>query len=288
MNKIAFTLVVGAFAVYLASGFFIIAPDEQGVVRVFGRAILPYQPGIHYTPPWPVSRLDRVKVSGVKRVYVGQIVEALGDEMRLQHAEEQEYITGDINILNLKLVVRYKIKDAIMYLFNVSKIHYLVEFFTETALSSLTSVMSVDEVLTSGKSVIQIRVRQMLQKSIDSLDCGIHITSVQFREVSPPIEVADAFNNVWTSKQEREKVINEAEGYRNQQKHLAKGASHEELGHAEGRQQEFIQTAQGKTKSFLSMEKEYRKAPRLTRKRLYFEKIEKIMGQVNKVIAEVE
>jgi len=291
MNKVSkrsitYGAAVMAMVVYLLNGICSIAPDEQGVMLIFGKArnkIL--QPGIHYVPPSPVGNLIRVKVNEVKRVYIGKLGAWDGDEIRVQHPDEKEYLTGDVNIINITMIVQYKVLDPIKYLYTVNYVDHLIEYLTETELHQLVGSMTVDTVLTSGKSVIQIEIRNRLQKHMTDIKSGIMITSAQFREISPPYDVEDAFKDVWVSKQDEDKSVYKARGYENESEHQTRGETVKLIKAAETRSIETIKSAKGESEKFRMLETEYRKSPSLVKKRIYLEKMEKILSRVKKVIS---
>ncbi len=269
---------------YILWGITVIQPEEQGVVRLFGKVVKKdFLPGIYYIPPPPFSKLDRVKVQEIKRIYVGIKPEGSSDKIPF-YSEELEYITGDINIVDVTMIVQYKIRDAAKYLFRCTDIDKMIHLITKETLTNGVGKMSVDDVLTSGKVYLQNIVIKELQKNLNSMDIGVNVVSVHMQEVSPPKPVAADFKDVWSSKQSGEKRINRAYGYRNQKEHEAKGYAQRSISEAKANSTQKVNKAEGEAQRFVSILKEYRKYPELTRKRLYLETMEKILPKIDKVI----
>lgn len=278
----------GLIALYALSGICMIQPDEQGVVRLLGKALeTPLSPGMNYVLPWPISRLDRVKVSTVKRVYVGMVSDEQAMET-ITYPQEKEFITGDINIIDIRMIVQYKIKNAADYLFRTSEINRLIQYFAEQELTRSVGKMDVELALTAGKVLLQDSVMTGTQRYLDSLRTGVQITSAHLQEVSPPQEVAADFKEVWNTRQNREKKINEAQGYRNEKKHEARGEAERVLRQAEAFRTGKVNRALGESERFTMMLREYHTSPSLARKRLYLETMERILPKVKIVVGQDE
>jgi membrane protease subunit HflK len=280
--------IVGAVVVviYLLSGFYVIQPDEEGVISRFGRLKEnKIQPGMHYKIPWPVDRIERVKVKEIKRMSIGfKIVDQLMG--RQPKAEDMQYLTGDENIINIQMMIQYVIQDPAKFLYTIYEPQWLLRKSTEANLTVLLGSMHVDEVLTTGKSEIQDKLEKKVQQDLDRYDAGFVVIGVTFQEVSPPIEVASVFKDVASAREDRSRIINEAMGYSNNVIPQARGLAQKIIHEAEAYREEKINHATGESSKFISQLSEYRKAKDITATRLYLETIEQILPKMQKYMVE--
>lgn len=271
---------------WLLSGFFIVNQDETAVVRRFGEIVDSYvKPGINWRVPWPIERADKIRTTEIKRMSIGyKIVDELQgippDPMEVQR------LTGDTNIIEIKIMVQYQVTKPADYLFNARDSQWLIRKFGEAALTRIANSMKVDDVLTVGKLEIQSGVRKSIQENLDRLQIGITVISCNLQDVSPPAEVLDAFNDVARAKSDKEKIKSQAEGYRNDLIPRARGEAMELLNAGYSYQSEVVNKAKGQADSFLSLLKEYLKAENVTRRRLFIEMIEAVLPDAKKVIIE--
>jgi membrane protease subunit HflK len=283
----AVKMIAGAVVlIYLLSGFYVLQPDEQGVVTRFGRiSANKVQPGIHYRLPWPVESLAKVKVKEIKRMSVGfkMVDQILG---RTTRPEEMQYLTGDENIINIQMMIQYVIQDPAKFLFHIHEPQWLVRKSAEANLTVLIGSMLVDDVLTTGKLAIQEKLKKMVQRDLDLYDTGFVITGATFQEVSPPLEVASVFKEVASAREDRSRIINEAMGYYNNTVPQARGVGEKVVREAEAYREEKINHARGEANKFLSQLEEYRKAKNVTMTRLYLETMEEILPKVKKYMVE--
>lgn len=268
------------------SGFFIVNQDETAVVRRFGEIVDSYvKPGINWRFPWPIERADKIRTTEIKRMSIGyKIVDELQgippDPMEVQR------LTGDTNIIEIKIMVQYQVTKPADYLFNARDSQWLIRKFGEAALTRIANSMKVDDVLTVGKLEIQSGVRKSIQENLDRLQIGITVISCNLQDVSPPAEVLDAFNDVARAKSDKEKIKSQAEGYRNDLIPRARGEAMELLNAGYSYQSEVVNKAKGQAESFLSLLKEYLKAENVTRRRLFIEMIEAVLPDAKKIIIE--
>ena len=263
-------LVVGAW--FVLSAFFIVGPDEEGVVRRFGKWVRTESSGLHFKFPYPIEKVDLPKVTQVQQISVGRIL------------KEAKMLTGDENILLVEVRVQYKIKDAAQYLFNVRNVEELIKDATESALRQTIGSHPIDDPLTEKKAEIMDEIQLLLQQMLDDYKCGIDIRQVQLQDVNPPQEVDFAFKDVQSAKEEKEQLINEALGYQNDVIPKARGGAEKLIREAEAYYEERIKRAEGDASKFLSVLAEYRKAKNVTEKRLYLETMEQILPGIEKVI----
>lgn len=278
---------------WLLSGIYIVRPGEQGVVRRFGRALDEVkQPGPHYHWPWPIEKVDKPKVEQVRRIEIGFRTVSPGPPARYNfYTEESLMLTGDEQIIDAQIIVQYKIKDAVEYLFNVRNLEGpqgAIKDAAEVALRQVVGKRPIDDVLIGEKAPVEIDIRELLQEIMDKYEGGIKITDVKLQTVQPPKEVAAAFSDVVSAKEDKEKLIQEAEGYKEDILPKARGQARSIVLTAEGYKEEKIKRAQGDVAKFLAVLKEYEKAKEVTRKRLYLETMEQVLPAIKKFIIDSE
>jgi modulator of FtsH protease HflK len=258
---------------YLASGFYTVGADERAVVRRFGAINGRVGPGIHYRLPWPVDRVDVVKATSVMKVGVGFALPTGEAEA----PSGMELLTGDTNILNTALVLQYVIRDPVEFLFNVADAPTFVEAAAEGVVTETVLGMPIDEVLTKGRVAVQERVKAQTQKILDLRHSGIAIISASIMTMTLDGSVAKAFQDVADAMADREKMINEARAYQSNLIPKARGEARTRLSEAQAYKKQRIADAIGETSRFLALQKEYRKAPDITKARLYLEAVERIL-----------
>ena len=263
-------LVVGAW--FVLSAFYVVGPDEEGVVRRFGKWVRTEPSGLHFKFPYPIEKVDLPKVTQVQEISVGRIL------------KEAKMLTGDENILLVEVRVQYKIKDAAQYLFNIRNVEETIKDATESALRQVIGSHPIDDPLTEKKAEIMDEIQVLLQQMLDHYECGIDVRQVQLQDVNPPQEVDFAFKDVQSAKEEKEQLINEALGYQNDVIPKARGGAEKLIREAEAYYEERIKRAEGDASKFLSVLAEYRKAKNVTEKRLYLETMEQILPGIEKVI----
>ena len=259
--------------------------DEVGVVTRFGDYVRTTPPGLQFKLPSPVEHVQTPKVRKVRATRVG--FRKQGDQVR-DVPNESLMLTGDENIVDIDLVVQYHITDAKNYLFNVRNQSGAVHDVAETALRGIIGNRPIDDVLTIGKAEIQIQVKEAMQVILDKYESGIEVLNTQLRDVSPPKAVDFAFKDVQSAKEDKDRLINEAKGYRNSIIPEARGKSAQIIAAAEAYREEVISKAEGDAHRFLAQYKEYRKSPEVTKKRIYLETMEEIYPNMNKVILSKE
>jgi len=288
-KKMLGVVLVLIIALYLASGIFVVAPDEQGVVRRFGKFIRIESPGLNYHLPYPIETVVTPAVTQVKRVEIGFRTISFGPPARYQKIPaEALMLTGDENIVSAEAIVQYKIKDPVNYLFNIILPEQTVRDAAEAALRQVIGERKIDEALTVGKYEIQEETKKLLQILLDSYKAGILVVAVQLQDVIPPKEVQDAFKDVASAKEDKSKYINQAQGYRNDLIPKARGEAVKMTKEAEGYKIERIKKAEGDVAKFNSILTEYKKGEYITQARLYLETMEEILPNMNKIIVGLE
>lgn len=281
MKRVAVILGTVVLVAYSASGVVVVQPDEQGVVRRFGR-VAPnlLSPGIHIELPWGLARVDRVKPAETKQVSVGLAVP--GEELQSGTAalRSSEFLTGDQNIIHMQATAQYRISDPKSYVFRARDTRELLAAAIESMLAEAVATKQVDFVLTSGRDVVQSEVHQRAQALADHYRMGIAISSVHIGEASPPLQVADAFLDVQNARSEREQIINLAESKRRETVARAQGEARETVDRAIAYRDRLVQHAEGESERFLALLAQYEKARDVTAMRLYLEAMEQILPRL--------
>jgi len=269
---------------YLLSGVYFVAPEQQAVVTRFGRVVAKgVTPGIHYHLPWPVESITKLKALETKRLTVG--IEMPDQVLGRTTAESPvQYLTGDQNIITVQMAVQYAIKDAAAYLFRSQDVTQMIARVVESAFAQTIAAEPVDNILTTGKIAAQNRTLQRSREILDALGSGVFISSINIENVAPPAEVADAFREVASARADRDRIVNEAHGYANDAIAKAQGEAGKLTSDAESYRQQRVNEAEGDAARFEKLHAEYSKARDVTERRLYLEAMEEILPRVKKVV----
>jgi len=285
-GKIAAAIVIAVVVIWLVSSVhYTVDADQQAVILRFGRAIATQGPGIHLKLPFGIDAVIKAEVKEVKKEEFGFRTEEAGvktvyvvDTPMLQ--DEARILTGDLNILMLKWVVRYKIDNIQAYLFSVRDPRRTVRDVSEAAMRLVVGDSSVDEILTIGRARIQDEVKLKIQKKIEVYRTGLQVVDVRLKEASPPGMVKEAFNSVNKARQQKEKIINEAESERNSKIPEARGKKIQVIEEARGYAAKRVNEAQGDVALFRAVLEAYEKSPEVTEKRIYLETMQQVFKRV--------
>lgn len=264
------------------SVFYTVDQDSEGVVTRFGEYVRTTQPGLHYKLPSPIEHVQTPTVRKSRVTRVGFRKRNDGSEQDV--LGESQMLTGDTNLVDIDMVVQYHIIDAKNYLFNIRNQPQAVHDIAETALRGTIGNRPIDDAITKSKAEIQIQVKEAMQVLLNKYESGIEILNTQLSDVSPPQQVDFAFKDVKSAEEDKERLINEAKGYRNSVIPGARGKAAQIIAKAEGYREEVIAKAEGDAHRFLAQYKEYKKAPQVTKTRIYLETMEEIYPGMNKVI----
>ncbi len=303
----------------LSTSVYTVDPDSEAVVKRFGRYVRTTGPGIHLNIPFgieavqtvPVRRIQKeefgfrtlkagvksqyVNAEGLERVSRSVLSEILRQEEggtgtvrrggvreAVDRVLSNEYLmlTGDLNIADVEWIVQYKIKDPVAYLFNVRNKRKTVRDISEAAMRLVVGDASIDEVITIGRVEVQNLTEDKLQEILDSYKTGIQVVTVKLQSVNPPKRVRPAFNEVNESKQDRERMVNEAWKAYQEVIPKARGDADKMVKEAEGYAVERVNMAEGEAKKFLSVYKEYKLAKDVTRRRLYLEALREMLPKL--------
>ena len=279
-------IILAIIAIWVASGFYRVLPDEQGVVMRFGEWIKTTQPGLNYHLPGPIETVITPKVTRVNRVDVG--FRSVGDIGRNVPArdlpEESLMLTGDENIVDIDFAVFWLINDAGMFLFNIQQPEVTIKAVAESAMREIIGRTPIQLVLSEGRRDAEEEVHALTQQILDEYGAGVQVTEVRLQKVDPPGAVIDAFRDVQRSRADLERQRNEAEGYANDIIPRARGESAQMVQEAEAYKQETVAKAEGDAARFLSVYREYARAKEVTTRRIYLETMESVLKDMNKII----
>jgi HflK protein len=289
-----------AVAIVVLNGFYVLGPDEAGVIERFGRKVLPYcEPGLHYKLPWPVERLTRIQARKVRTVEIGFRSSAVAPdnepaayEWNVQHRsgrfqkkpEESLMLTGDQNMVEVNATVHYDLVRPEDFLFRQFDGDTTVRAAAESVLQAITTTTLMDDVLTTGRQAIEDKMRAELQRRVDRYQAGIRVLRVKLQDVHPSLEVVDAFREVSGAYEEKNRLVNEAEGYRNEQVALARGNAQARVRNAEAYTLGRKNRAEGDASRFVQHEAAFRAAPGPNETRLYLETMEQVLPGKKKLI----
>ena len=290
MNRRAFGFIAIALAVvWLASGFYRVLPDEQGVVLRFGKFVEQTAPGLHYHLPWPVEEVLRPKVTVVNRTDIGMRVASgsnFGDGSGPVRdvPEESLMLTGDENIVDVDFSVFWIIKDAENFLFNIQAPPGTVKAVAESTMREVVGRSKIQPILTQERQGTEEAVKKLMQDALDRYGAGIEVTQVKMQKVDPPAAVIDAFRDVQAARADQERIRNEAQAYQNKVVPEARGEAARIRNEALAYQEQTVAEAEGQAQRFLAIFREYREAPDVTRRRMFLETMERVLGDSEKII----
>jgi len=281
-------LILVAIGIWLASGFYRVLPDEQGVVTRFGAYVATTAPGLNYHLPYPVESVVTPKVTRVNRAEVG--FRSPGDTLRTEQIrgvpDESLMLTGDENIVDINYVVFWVIKDAGHFLFNVRDPDDTVKAVAESVIREIIGQTPIASALAEGRAEIESQALNDIQKTLDSYGAGVQVTQSQLLKVDPPQQVIDAFRDVQRARADQERLRNEAESYRNDIIPRARGEAEQIIQQAEAYRQEVVARASGDAERFNNVYQSYASAKDVTIRRIYLETMEEVLGRANKVIVD--
>jgi membrane protease subunit HflK len=278
-------LPLALLAAWLLTGVYIVPADQQAVVTRLGKVVEPrVTPGIHLSLPWPIDRVAKLKVQQLQRLVIGG---AISDNVigRTQPLLSQ-FLTGDQNIIHMRMVVQYSVSVPADYLFRTEDVARLVAAAVESELARRIASGTVDAVLTTEKAAIQEQVRAEAQKLLNDYRSGVLVASVNIESASPPPEAADAFRDVASARADSARIVNEAEGYANDVIPKARGQAQQMLESAAAFKQRKVNEAIGDAARFTQVAAEYAKASDVNGRRLYMETLEVILPRIKKLIAD--
>lgn len=281
-------LIVG---IGVMGSFYTVDPDEQAVVLRFGKYVRTEDPGLQYKLPFGIERIAKLKTLQRKRMEFG--FRSVSDEDRQSgrtsydkrnFGDESQMVTGDLNVAVVEWIVQYRISDPNKYLFQSRSPRRNIRDVSESIMRRVVGDRLVGEVLTTARAEIRDQAKQLMQELLDRYDIGITIEEVELQDVNPPEVVKASFNEVNAAKQEQERLINEAEGRYNRVIPEARGTAEKTISNAEGYATRIVNEAKGDAEKFDQVLTEYKRAPDITRKRIYLETMEKLYTRFDKLV----
>jgi membrane protease subunit HflK len=277
-----------AVGVWLALGVYTVTPQEQGVVLRFGAFVKHTGPGTYWHLPWPIETAHTPNVAKLNTVDIGfkPAADASGQPEDVQ--DESYMLTGDDNIVDMRFTVNWRIKDANAYEFNVDrgKSDDVVKAVAESAMREVVGQDRIDLIVTSHREEIQTKVQRVMQVILDSYNAGIEVVGVKMQKAESPTQVRSADTDVQKALADQDKKREEAEVYANALTPQAKGEAARIVADAEGYRQQAVAIASGEAQRFNTVYQEYKKAPEVTRRRIYLETMTQVLGPLNKIIVD--
>lgn len=269
-KKILLFLLLG-IALWGTTGFYIVQPAFQGVETRFGKYTQTTSQGLNWHFPYPIEDVTKVNVEEVRAIRHKAVM-----------------LTQDENIVEVELVVQYQVSDAKDYLFNVQDPDNTLHHATESALREVVGNSKMDDVLTSGRDVVAQNTKTSTQEILNRYKTGLVVKSVNMQNAQPPEEVQGAFADVIKAREDEERSKNKADAYRNEVVQKAGGSADKITQEAEAYRAQVIEHALGETRRFNSILAEYKKAPDITRQRMYLETVEYVLQHTGKVLVDTK
>ncbi|GAB4386628.1 MAG: FtsH protease activity modulator HflK [Albidovulum sp.] len=267
-------IALGALLAWAFASFYTVKPEEQSVELFLGKFSSIGEPGLNFAP-WPVVRAIVVPVTPERTEDIG---------VGKGGADSGLMLTGDENIVDIDFQVVWNINDPTEYLFNLRDPELTIRAVAEASMREIIAQSPLAPILNRDRGIIAERLKDLIQSTLDSYNSGLNIVRVNFDRADPPREVIDAFKNVQSAEQQRDRLQKEADAYANTVLAAARGQSAQVLEEAEGYRAQVVNQAEGEASRFSAVLEEYRKAPDVTRKRLYLETLEEVLSRVDKVI----
>ncbi len=262
---------IAVIVVWLLSGVYIVDEGKRGVETRFGARTIVTMPGPHWRLPWPIDAVEMVDVGALRKIN-----------------HNSQMLTEDENIVALSLEAQYNVKDAQNYVFEVRDPDLTLKQAAETAIREVVGRNKMDYIITDGRAEITSETKRIMQEILDSYKTGLNVLQVNLNEAQPPEEVQDAFADAIKAREDQQRIINEANAYRNDIVPKARGDAQAMREDAEAYRTQVVKSSQGETERFTKLLTEYQRAPEVTRERLYLETMEQIMSNNPKVLLDVK
>jgi modulator of FtsH protease HflK len=283
-RSLAFIALIGV-ALWLATGFYRVEPDEQGVALVLGKVWKLTNPGLNYNLPAPIGEVYTPKVTRVNRVEIGfRSTGDTGDQLAQDVPEESLMLTGDENIISMQFVVLWQIKDPLKYLFAIRDPEETVKNVSESVMREIIGQTAFEYARTQGRGQIESTARDRVQKLLDDYQSGVLVTQVAMQNIAPPEATIDAFRDVQAASADKERSVNEAQAYYNEVTQRAEGVAQQIVKGAEAYKEQTVAIATGNAQRFISVLTQYQKAKEITQRRIYLETMEQVLKGMNKVL----
>ena len=289
-------IIAAVALLWLATGFYQVQPNEQGVVLRFGKYADTTDAGLHYHLPYPIEEVVKVNITQERSINLG-VAEAYttanrvairngqtGNADPLKSFTESHMLTGDENIVDVNLTVVWKIKNAKDYLFSMQDPDNTVRVAAQSVLREIVGQSEMQAIITGDRGKVEDETKAELQKVMDEFGSGIEIVRVKLQKADPPKQVVDAFNEVQRAKADMERFKNEAEAYRNEILPKARGEASQLLQNAQAYKEAVVNKAQGEAERFNSVYNAYKEGKNVTARRMYLETMEDVLEKSQKII----
>lgn len=278
---IAIVLILGK------TSFYTVDPDEEAIIIRFGKYTGTYPPGLHFKLPFGVDKAILVKTKRVLQEEFGFRTSDVSSRRttysKSEYDDESLMLTGDLNVADVEWVVQYQISDPFKFLFQTGNPNQNIKDVSESIMRRVVGDRLVTEVLTTGRVEIASEAQILMQEILDKYDMGVKIVTVKLQDVNPPEVVKKSFNEVNEAKQEQEKVINQAEEAYNKVVPEARGRAEQMISEAEGYAEALVNKAKGDADKFNAVWVEYKKAPEITKKRIYIDTMEEMFRKFENI-----
>jgi membrane protease subunit HflK len=276
--------VMGALALvaWASTGVFVVDAGEEAIVLQFGNAVSTRGAGIHLHLPQPIETHEIVQIEQVRRTTVGFTPN--GRDRVTDVAQESLMLTGDENIVDIDFAVLWRVSDSVKFQFTLQDADSTVKAVAESAMREVVGKRNLEPIITRERNLVERETQELIQKTLDAYDSGILITQVQLSEAGPPSEVIDAFRDVVSAQQDADTARNQATAYANRVVTEARGQAGRIISDAEAYRESVVSEATGEGERFNQIYAQYRLNPRVTRERMYFETMEKVLERSQKII----
>lgn len=274
-------VVLAVVGLWLATGFYRVQPGEEGVELLFGRFVKVTSPGLNYWFPAPFGEVFKPNVQQVNTISIGFRGTS---ELARDVPQESLMLTADQNIIDDDFVVQWRIKNAADFLFNIRDPETTIKRAAESAIREVMGQTMLEDALTIRRQAVDQSTKELLQKILDDYGAGVLVVEVKQLKVDPPGEVIDAFNDVQRARQDKARSVNEALAYRNDIVPRAKGDAARVTQAAAAYKDKVVRDAQGEANRFTSVYEAYLQGRDVTRRRLYLERMQQVLGSTSKVI----
>lgn len=288
---------------WFSTGLYVVGPGERGLVFRFGRLLSASgrEPGLHMHLPWPMETVRKTSVTKVRWIEIGFRTQVTPQEENepsyqwesrhirgkyVKKPEESIMFTGDENLIDVNTIVQYRVSEVTPYLLRLEKPEELVRSAAEEAIRQVVGMKPLDDLLTSRRLPVERQIMEILQGSLDSISSGIQVTTVKLQEVHPPLEVVNAFREVASAREDKNRLINEAYAYCNEILPIARGQAVADIQQAEGEKREATDRATGESDKFIALLNQYQRAQEVTEVRMFLETMEQSLTDLEKYIVE--
>ena len=284
--RIAAAILGVLLLIFVWSAWFTVQPEETGIVQRFGAVQRTVGPGLHFKFPSGIETVTLVPTERVLKQEFGFGTTGMAGGGRTQYAPDKNsfkevslMLTGDLNVIDVQWIVQYRIEDPVRFLFSIREPQKTIRDIAEAVMRRVVGNRLGSDVLTVGRVSVSAEVKEEMQKILGDYDTGVRLVTVELQDVTPPDSVKPAFNEVNEARQDRERTINQAQEQANREIPKARGEATRTVTEAEGYAVERVNRARGEATRFKDILAEYRRAPEVTRRRLYLESMSSILPE---------